>query len=125
MKFNEPVKINQVVLKEDISKGHVVREYFIEGSSNFNERNGGWKKICGAKAIGHKRIHIFSPVKVSALQIRIEESIKGLVPHITECSVYNVPKLAEILPKWLRCLKFGWNRLKYAVKSLFARRDIK
>lgn len=74
-------KVNQLVLMEDIAQGERVRSFVVEGKTKQ-----GWKKIVEASCIGHKYIHRFDEVEVSALRLQILETID--VPQIKEFSVY-------------------------------------
>jgi alpha-L-fucosidase len=62
-------KVNQVVVMEDISKGERVREFILEGKTKK-----GWKTIFKGSCIGHKFIHCFDAMEVSALRLKIAES---------------------------------------------------
>jgi alpha-L-fucosidase len=75
--------INQVVLMEDITKGERVRSFELEGKTQ-----NGWQRIFKGTCIGHKFIHRFDEMKVSALRLKILES-QG-EPRILKFSVYYV-----------------------------------
>jgi len=76
-------KVNQIVLMEDISKGERVRQFVLEGKTTK-----GWQTIFEGSCIGHKFIHRFDALVVSAIRLQIPES-QG-EPQIQELSVYSV-----------------------------------
>jgi alpha-L-fucosidase len=73
--------INQLVLMEDISKGERVRKFILEGHTQ-----NGWQTIFEGSCIGHKFIHRFANMEVSAVRIHLTES-KG-IPVIMDFSAY-------------------------------------
>lgn len=75
--------INQVVIQEDLARGERVREFLIEGKTN-----DGWQTIFDGSCIGHKFIHRFEEMSVSAVRLQILES-KG-DPHIKSFQIFNV-----------------------------------
>lgn len=68
---------------EDISKGERVRKFVLEGKTK-----DGWKTIFEGSCIGHKFIHRFDGMEVSAVRLNIMKS-KG-EPQIQDLSVFNV-----------------------------------
>ncbi len=76
-------KVNQVVLMENISKGERVRKFALEGKTE-----NGWQTLFDGSCIGHKFIHRFEAVEVSAVRLSITES-KG-EPEISRLSVYAI-----------------------------------
>ena len=82
IKLNKPQKINCISLSEDISKGERVREYLVEGKVN-----GKWMTIASGSCVGHKRIEEIRPVQVSALRLKVIQSIGK--PLISDFSVYD------------------------------------
>ncbi|MCL6267102.1 alpha-L-fucosidase [Flagellimonas myxillae] len=84
LKFDQPTKINHVILQEDISKGERVRAYRIEGWTQ-----GGWKTLTQGKSIGHKRIEHFTPTEVS--RIRLVLTIFERTPQIVNFSAFFSP----------------------------------
>jgi len=76
-------KINHVALMEDISKGERVRKFVVEGKTNL-----GWQTIFEGSCIGHKFIHQFDEMEVTAVRLNVSES-KG-EPQILDVSVYYV-----------------------------------
>ncbi|MEN8117103.1 MAG: alpha-L-fucosidase [Bacteroidota bacterium] len=83
LKLPKRQKVNQIVLMEDISKGERVRKYTLECKTKK-----GWQTIFEGSCIGHKFIHQFDKMEVSAIRLKILES-KG-EPHILDFSVFNV-----------------------------------
>ena len=83
LKLSKWQKINQLVLMEDISKGERVRKFVLEGKTA-----NGWKTIFDGSCIGHKFIHRFNDMEVSAVQLKILES-KG-TPQILSMKVFDV-----------------------------------
>lgn len=63
LEFDSPVKVNNIVLMEDISSGEHVREYRIDGMVD-----GEWKTLVNGLSIGHKRISRIEAVEVTSLQ---------------------------------------------------------
>ena len=83
LKLPQQTKINQIVLKEDISLGERVREFVVEGKTAK-----GWQEIVKGSCIGHKFIRLFDSIPVSALRLKISDS-KG-EPQIAQFAAYNV-----------------------------------
>jgi alpha-L-fucosidase len=83
LKLPKKQKINQFVLMEDISRGERVRKFTVEGKTK-----NGWKTIFEGSCIGHKLIHRFDEMEVSALRLNIQES-KGQA-NILEFSGFYV-----------------------------------
>lgn len=81
LKLPEEKEISMIVIQEDIARGERVREYIIDGKTE-----NGWLTIATGSCIGHKRIEIIDPVKVSKIRLRITVS-EGL-PLIKNLSVY-------------------------------------
>ena len=75
--------INQVVLEEDITKGERVRKFILEGKTKK-----GWQTIFEGSCIGHKFIHRFDDLKVSAVRLNVTES-KG-EPQIQSFEVFHM-----------------------------------
>ena len=86
LKLPEKQKVNQVVLMEDISKGERVRMFVLEGKTSK-----GWQTIFKGSCIGHKFIHRFDEIEVSAVRLQIPESKSE--PQILELSVFNVENI--------------------------------
>ena len=77
-----PVRIDHIVIQEDIAKGERVREYRIDGWID-----GNWKCICEGTSIGHKRIHKIPEIEVTKIRFIVEKSIAR--PHLKEISVFD------------------------------------
>jgi alpha-L-fucosidase len=77
--------INQVVLMEDISKGERVRKFILEGKTK-----NGWQSIFEGTSIGHKFIHVFDAIEVSAVRLTVKSSIGD--PKIKSFEVLNIEK---------------------------------
>ena len=75
--------VNQIVVKEDIAKGERVRKFTLEGKTS-----NGWKTIFEGSCIGHKFIHRFNEVEVSAVRLKILESKEE--SQILEVSAYKI-----------------------------------
>jgi alpha-L-fucosidase len=82
LKLTKIQKVNQVVLMEDISKGERVREFVLEGKTKT-----GWQLIFKGSCIGHKFIHRFAEMVVSAVRLSVTES-KG-EPDIMNFSLFD------------------------------------
>jgi len=76
--------INHAVVMEDIRQGERVEGYTIEGLVA-----GDWKPLAAGRVIGHKRIHRFDPVTVTAVRLRVEGA--KAEPKIRRFAVYRVP----------------------------------
>jgi alpha-L-fucosidase len=83
LKLPKKQKVNQIVLMEDIAKGERVRRFILEGKTKK-----GWQTIFEGSCIGHKFIHRFNSVEVSAIRLTILES-KG-EPEISEISAFYI-----------------------------------
>lgn len=87
--FDEPVKMNRVLIQEYIKKGQRVKSFFLEG-----ELNGEWFKINTldtTSTIGYKRIVRFNTVELDKLTIYFEESKGPLC--ISNIEAYCAPVL--------------------------------
>ena len=87
--FDNPVKMNRVVLQEYIPLGQRVKDFYIEG-----ELNGKWFKINAfdtLSTIGYKRIVRFNTVELDKLIIYFEESRGPLC--INNIEAYCAPVL--------------------------------
>jgi alpha-L-fucosidase len=74
--------VNQIVLREDISRGERVRKFRMEGKTDE-----GWRVLNEGSCIGHKYIALFEAVELSSLRLIIEDCIGQ--PSILEFSVYH------------------------------------
>ena len=70
-------------MKEDISKGERIRKFILEGKTKK-----GWQTIFEGSSIGHKFIHRFDEMEISAVRLNIPESIG--IPEVLDFSVYHV-----------------------------------
>ena len=82
LKFKKQ-KINHVVLMEDIKLGERVRVFEI-----LAKKEGKWISLGDGSCIGHKYIHKFEEVEISAVKLKIAESVTH--PVIKEMSVYHI-----------------------------------
>lgn len=82
LKLDTPSTIDAIILCEDISKGERVRSYELEGKVN-----GKWQTLSKGSCIGHKRIEDIAPVEVSAVRLKIQNSVGK--PVIKDFSVYR------------------------------------
>lgn len=82
MKLDKPQIISHIILQEDIRKGERVRGYKLEGKVD-----GKWIFLTEGSCIGHKRIEKFEPVEVSAVRLRITETLDR--PFIANLSIYK------------------------------------
>lgn len=83
LRFRDAKEINQVVLQEDIRRGHCILNYVVEGEL----AEGGVKTLCEGSCIGHKRIQMFESVAVKTLRVRITDSAGK--PRLTVLSAMN------------------------------------
>lgn len=81
LKFSAPSEIRDIVIQEDIRLGERVRKYSIDGKVN-----GKWITLTTGTCIGHKRIERITPVTVSAIRLRIEDTLE--IPEIISLAVY-------------------------------------
>lgn len=86
LKLPKKQQINQVVLMEDISKGERIRKFVLEGKTK-----NGWQTIFAGSCIGHKFIHRFDALEVSAVRLTITESIGE--PQLLDFAVFQVGKI--------------------------------
>ena len=66
IRFKTPTVVNQVIVQEDITTGHRIRQYEVEGEL----AAGGVKALCTGSCVGHKRIQMFEPTAVKALRFK-------------------------------------------------------
>jgi len=69
--FKEPVEVNEIVVMEDIRMGHRILDYQIDGAL----AEGGVKRLCWGKSIGHKRIESCKATAVTALTLRVHRAV--------------------------------------------------
>jgi alpha-L-fucosidase len=80
----EAREVNQIVIQEDIAKGHRVMEFEVQALVD-----GQWKKIDEGTAIGHKYIQLLEkPVKARHFRMQINKNIEN--PEIINFSLYSV-----------------------------------
>jgi len=80
--LRQPAVVDHVVIMEDIRQGERVRGYVVEGFAN-----GKWRELCRGAVIGHKRIHSFGPVEVTAVRLRCLDN--AAEPAIRKLAVYD------------------------------------
>jgi len=83
LKLSKKQTVNQIVLMEDISKGERVRKFTLEGKTKK-----GWQTIFEGSCIGHKFIHLFDEMAVSAVRLNVTESKDE--SQVLDFSVYFV-----------------------------------
>lgn len=82
--LGKPSKVNQVVLQENIAKGHRVRSFILQAYCK-----GRWQTINSGTAIGHKYIWLGeTPVETRKLRLVVTGAV-GL-PDISNFAVYFV-----------------------------------
>jgi len=82
-KLPERQTVNHIVVEEDIASGERVRKFTLEGRTRK-----GWTTIFEGSCIGHKFIHRFEDMDVSALRLHVEES-KGEA-QILSLKIYKI-----------------------------------
>lgn len=82
-KFDEPTKVDHIILQEDIAFGERVREFQVEGFIS-----GKWKVVAEGTSIGHKRIIKFDTVLTKKLRFLITKYSE--MPKIKNFSAYFV-----------------------------------
>ena len=82
IRFNAPTTITHTVIKEDIRRGHAVREFRVEGLVNDT-----WTLLAQGEPIGYKRIDTFEKTKMTALRLRITKS--ATMPNILQFAAYE------------------------------------
>jgi alpha-L-fucosidase len=83
LKLGGRSKVNHVILQEDIAQGERVRKFVLEGKTKK-----GWQVIVEGSVIGHKFIHPFEDLELSAVRLRIDEAMGE--PKIKNLSLYQV-----------------------------------
>ncbi len=81
LKFDQPTRIKDVVIEEDLAQGQRILSYSIESRVN-NQ----WESIAQGESLGRKRIHSFDALETQALRLTILESTS--TPHISAFSAY-------------------------------------
>jgi alpha-L-fucosidase len=85
LSLGKALQIDHVLLMERITEGERVREYVVEGKVGEH-----WQKIGGGSCIGHKRIERIPPIKVTAVRLRVLNSVGK--PLIRKFAVYDTGK---------------------------------
>jgi alpha-L-fucosidase len=88
LKLPQNLKINQLVLKEDIALGERIREFKIEGRTAK-----GWQNLVEGSCVGHKFIATFDGVEVSRIRLVIKNSVDS--PVIKEFSAYYLSDIGK------------------------------
>ena len=100
LKLKKSQMIDQIIIKEDLSKGHSVYKYKIQAKIK-----DGWKDVFSAEVIGHKRIARIRKIKTDILKLIIEEGREDV--NITEisafyCNNYSIINRIKLMfNKWL------------------------
>lgn len=100
LQLNPQQSFNQIVLKEDISNGHMVHKFEI--ISIFDGKS---SKIAAANVIGNKRIFRLKNTKAEKLILKITDS--DGVPNITEFSCYSADLKLSVANKF-KLLRKGY-----------------
>ncbi|NLV46046.1 MAG: alpha-L-fucosidase [Candidatus Hydrogenedentes bacterium] len=82
IRFDAPTSVTHTVIKEDIRRGHAVREFRVEGLVNDV-----WILLAQGEPIGYKRIDTFEKVEVKALRLHITKS--AATPNILQFAAYE------------------------------------
>ncbi len=82
IEFDDPERIDRVIIQENIALGERIRKYHLEIS-----RHGEWEQISTGTSVGHKRIDQFEPVVTQALRLRISQATAE--PVIVNFSVFR------------------------------------
>lgn len=82
-RLKSATRINHVIIQEDITQGERIRGYVLEGKVK-----GKWQILSEGTCVGHKRIEVFEPVDVTAVRIRVKESLDK--PLITNLAIYMI-----------------------------------
>ena len=82
LRWQQPVAIRRVVLKEQILLSQRVERFAIDALVN-----GAWQQLYAGTVIGHKRIAVLDPLQTAALRIRILDA--RVAPTIKFVGVYQ------------------------------------
>ena len=82
LELPEPMRIDRVILREDISGGERVRRFAVEAQTG-----NGWRVVGEAGCIGHNRILAIEPVTTQRLRLVCRESVAS--PVIREFSAHR------------------------------------
>jgi len=89
LSLDQPARINHAILMEDIARGQRVRAYILEGQIDIQ-----WRPLCAGTSIRYKKIDSFASVSVSALRLRIAESMGPV--RMKQFAVFHAePKASE------------------------------
>ena len=83
LSLEKPTTINHTIIMEDVARGQRVRQYTLEGLVGDQ-----WRNLFQGTSIGYKKIDIFDSVTVSAVRLRVTESIGPA--QIKRFAVFNV-----------------------------------
>lgn len=86
--LKQPASIDHVSIMEEIAQGERVRQYVVQGLVGGET----WQQLCEGISIGHKRIQQFPPVEVTAVRLRVTDSVAK--PLIRQLAVYSVARVA-------------------------------
>lgn len=111
--LDRPVKIDTIIIEEDISKGERVREYRLEGHSN-----GVWQHLGFGSAIGHKRIQPVPPTTVEAVRLIVIKA--AATPVIRTLAIFDTgtaPPVDWNAPSaiWAANLVGDWKQNEFAL----------
>lgn len=82
VRFDKPVTFDRTLIMEWLNEGQRVEEYSIQVW-----QNGAWKQIVHARAIGHKKIDIFPPVRAQRVRLNLLSTIGSA--GIREFQLFN------------------------------------
>ena len=102
--LDKPSEINHIIMMEDYSQGHRIREYMIEGLDG-----GEWKLLASGSAVGRMKIDHFQSVRVSKIRVMITRNVNQ--PLIRSISIYNIENYqykpdAYSSNEWILCGKW-------------------
>ena len=111
-----PLEIDHVIIQEDISKGERVLKYTLERLAE-----GKWRQIGEGTAIGHKKIHKFSPFVAAQIRLTVVKSKD--VPQIRKLYVTRTgqtvrDKTPPSAPRGLAAKTVGENRVDLTWEAL-------
>ena len=84
MKFTQAVKINHVILQEELAEGQRVLAFVIEGMDS----NNNWRLLYEGTSVGSMKICYFD--RVPLRKIRVQFTNIKAEPHITNFAVYDI-----------------------------------
>jgi len=97
IEFEEPTKVNRLLLQEYIPLGQRIRNFIVAA-----EVDGKWIEIEGQTTIGHRRILRFETVKATKIRVDFKEAKGPLV--ISNIELYRAPNFL-ISPKITRNIR--------------------